>query len=151
MSVQQGIPGLFEQRVDMGIGPTGEPRTPLVWKRAADTSKAQITKLRHDGTLPDREQAILDGIAAYWNRHNVWPTAPELARWMFKHGAIPREDFNLVRPRLTELCIGWREFKDETRTAWRFVGGGRVVTQARRRCTVTGRPAHPYKLPQVGE
>ncbi len=150
MSGQPGIPGLLTERIDMGIGPTGAPRRPLAWKRASDTSKAQITELRHSGTLADREQTVMDGIAAYFNAKGDWPTAPELTRWLFEAGKIAREDFNLVRPRLTELCIGRREW-NESKQAYELVGGGRVITQGRRTCRVTERSAHPYKLPQVGE
>lgn len=131
-------------------GPTGAPRTVRPWKRVRNVSKAQVTALRDNGSLADREQAVMDALAAFYNRHQDWPTAPELTRWMVEHGQLGREDYNLVRPRLTELCVGRRDW-DHDAQQFRLVGGGRIVTLPRRICRVTGGNAHPWKLPQVGE
>jgi hypothetical protein len=112
-------------------------------KRVRLVSKDVYRELRDSDRLGTRAADVLRSLAAFYNRHQDWPTAPELTRWMVEHGDLPREDFNLVRPRLTEMCVG-RIVDGMT------VGGGVLDVLPRRVCRVTGQPAHPWKVREAG-
>jgi hypothetical protein len=114
-------------------------------KRVRQVSRAQYAELRDSDQLGTRAADVLRNLAAFYNRRADWPTAPELTQWMLEAGELPRLDFNLVRPRLTELCIG----RHDAATG-QLVGGGVIETLPRRQCRVTGRSAHPWRVREIG-
>ena len=78
-------------------------------------------------TLPAREQAVLIGLRRHWASYRQAPTSYELFESMRADGCA--FDLNSVRPRLTAL---WKK--------------GRVIQQARRRCSVTGKTAYTWAI-----
>ena len=84
---------------------------PRVWRMVRETSRQVVTVLRRGDYLPACERLVLTGLAAYYYRHQRWPTAMELFEFLSRPRATakgsarrPRvRDINSVRPRLTEL------------------------------------------------
>ena len=143
MSTQPGIPGLFEERVDMGVGPTGERRRPKVWKRVRNVSKALYAELRDDDTLARRESEFLLALAAYTNRFGLAPTLRELTRWAYLDGRIATDDPNIFRPRATALTVG-------IPTEAGLVGGGVCEYLPKRMCAISQRAAAPIRIREAG-
>ncbi len=121
------------------------PRQPRVWRLLRETSKAAYYQLGHQ--IPMDERTVFLGVAAYFYRHQVWPTSMELFEFLSalraKHPRHPRygriKDVNNVRPRLTEL---------NQRTP------PLVVTGEKRRCTSErskGHKMYVWRVPQLGE
>jgi hypothetical protein len=84
---------------------------PRPWRLVRETSRQVVTVLRRGDYLPACERVVLTGLAAYYYRHQMWPTAMELYEFLSRprktgRGAVRRplvRDINSVRPRLTEL------------------------------------------------
>lgn len=92
-------------------------------QRAIDVQKAQ------DGE-EERKAQVLRCLAAWWNRHQEWPTARELYEGMRQIGESV-DDINSVRPRLTSLC-----------------DVGLVEAGAKRKCRCSGRTVHVWRITQ---
>jgi len=107
-------------------------------------SRMQYVELRDTGQLAARVGQVLRCLAARYNATQKWSTAAELARWMFQKGELPRDDSRLVAPRLTFLGPGERH-RDGT-----IRGGGLIEALPKRICTVTGAPAHPWRVRERG-
>lgn len=115
-----------------------------VRKRTRKVSRMQYVVLRDTGQLADREAQVLRCLAWHYNATQSWPTAAELARWMFRKSEIPRDDSRLVAPRLTYLGRGALQ-PDGT-----VKGGGLIEALPLRRCGVTGAKAHPWRIRERG-
>lgn len=101
-----------------------EPR-----KRVRQVSRDVYRELCNTNALADSEAKVTSHLERYCDEKREYPTALELTRFMHQLKAIPREDANLVRPRLTELCLA-----------------GVVDAIGRRTCRVSGRSAHGWKI-----
>lgn len=133
MSAQLSMFGLQALRED-------RPR-----KRVRKVSREQYARMRDTpGLLSTRTHAVLTALAHYYNARAIWPTAGELTVWMFDHGKLPRKDWTLIRPRLTELSIG------ERRAGRAPKGGGLIERLDPRKCAETGGMAHPWRVVEIG-
>ena len=137
------IPGLLTERVDMGIGPTGERRTPLARKRVRKVSKEVYAELRDGDILAKREAEFLLALAAYTNRFGAPPTLRELTQWAHADGRIAENDPNIFRPRATKLVAGVPSENG-------VVGGDVCEYLPKRICTVSKRPAAPIRVREAG-
>lgn len=121
-------------------------------KHVRKISKGTYVELRDTGGLTARQHQTLTALAHYYYVHSDWPTAGELARWMFRHGKIPRESPNIVAPRLSDLVNGqWRRQPgpDGTKTTAQ-IGGGTCEYLPARICRVTQGRAHPVRIREAG-
>lgn len=126
----------------------GIEREERPWKVVRRVSKQVYAYLRDSGIASRRTWQVVTALAYYRNRTQVWPTAAELARFMFERKRIARDDTRLVAPRLTELVRGRVvRLKDGTKVR---KGGGVLTLQGTRRCAVTGAPAHPVAIREAG-
>lgn len=111
-------------------------------------SSELFTILRDTGILAGARTKVMRALAAYYMRFQEWPTREELKHWMFVVGIIPRDNPNLVSPRISDLINGW----EETNAAGEKVrvSGGLVETLPARKCRITGNRAEPVRIRQKG-
>jgi hypothetical protein len=105
---QPCIPGLLAPTVEH-VNRSGVARRVKTWKRQRSTARAAYAVVRAADQVnaaagkETREGQVLRCLAAYWNHHQVCPTALELLRWMESRGENVF-DANSVRPRITAMC-----------------------------------------------
>lgn len=97
-------------------------------KRVRQVSRQAYAEVRATNAGRRRDD-VLRCLAAFFNATQSWPTDAELTYWMFDRKELPREDPNLVRPRRFEL-----------------MELGLVEKGSPRKCRVTGKTAHPWKI-----
>lgn len=122
--------------------PPPAPPAPRLWRLVRQTSRAIYAELKR--TLPRRERVVYLGLAAYWNRHQEWPTSSELLEFLLdlkrRHPRHPRyqlvTDLNSVRPRLSEMSTHGRAV---------------VLRGIERRCRVKGTVQMVWRIPQLGD
>lgn len=132
------------------------------WKAVRPVSRAQYAWMRRHG-MPDRRTwQVLTALAWYRNRTQQWPTAAELAHFMFtqRRRRIERDDPRLVAPRLTWLVKGEirtvTDAEGKTRKVFgsdgrpERIGGGVCCYLPTRTCRVTHAPAHPVAIREAG-
>jgi len=121
-------------------------------KRTTGTSKAAARALEASGDATRRRMVCLTGLRAFWNRFQVWPTADELARFLFERGLIDSAHRDAVAPRLNELADGWWMTRplEGGRTERVQVGGGEVERGAKRRSTRSGRTVLTWRVREIG-
>lgn len=102
-------------------------RTQPAVKRIRDTTLEAFREVVT--TLAFRERAALVGLTNYIAMNHAFPTAYELYEYMKAKGDA--FDINSVRPRLTGLCDR----------------GAVVMNEQKRKCTVSGKSAHTWRLP----
>lgn len=127
---------------------------PPARKRQRAVSRQNALRLRDEAKADceaGREtkfQKVHRCLSAFENRKGYWPTAAELTRWMHERREIPREDINLVAPKLSIGENGdVKRKKDGTKYR---IGGGLFERLPLRTCRVTGGDAHPVKVREVG-
>lgn len=113
-------------------------------KRTRQVSRELYRHHRDTGDLAKRTDQVLRCLSWHFNLTTRWPTAAELARFMFEKGELPRDDSRLVAPRLTFLGPG------EKRRGRPLSGGGLIEPLARRLCRVTEQFAHPWRVREQG-
>lgn len=134
------------------------------WKEVRKVSRAVYAFLRDGDRLAFMEHRVLTALAYYRNRTQTWPTAAELARFMYNtrdgktnRRRIARDDARLVAPRLTFLVKG--EIVKDPETGRTLIGpNGRALRRGggvcqylpKRICTVTGTTAAPVAIREVG-
>lgn len=138
--------GLVTQSAEqMGFVFAPAPAPPRFWRLVRETSRAAW--YRAGKSLPLYERVIFVGIAAFYNRHQCWPTSMELFEFLLELKARRPlheryrlvKDINNVRPRLTDM---------------NQMTPALVVTGARRRCTSqrsAGHVMYEWRIPQLGE
>jgi hypothetical protein len=97
-------------------------------KRVRQVSRQAYAEVRATNAGRRRDD-VLRCLAACFNETQTWPTDAELTYWMFQRKELPREDPNLVRPRRFEL-----------------MEMGLLEKGTARKCRVTGKTAHPWKI-----
>lgn len=107
-------------------------RASVPHKRVRAVSSERYHAMVETGERRAMQQAFLAALVAYEAAEQHWPTLAELVTWAHRHGALPRPDPNLYRPRATELV------------------GSIVEYLPRRICAVTGKQAHPVRLREIG-
>ena len=127
---------------------TGVEREDRPWKVVRRVSKAVYAELRKSGAVSRSTYRVITALAYYRNSTMAWPTPAELTEFMFRLKRIPRADARLVAPRVTELVRG-AVLKLEDGSKVRR-GGGVCDQLPVRRCTVTGRAAHPVAIREIG-
>ena len=118
------------------------------WKVVRRVSKQVYAELRQEGTVARRAWQVITALAWYRNSRQAWPTAAELAAFMFERQRIARNDPRLVAPRITELLRG-RIVRLSDGTKVRR-GGGVLTLLAIRTCTITRTSAHPVAIREAG-
>jgi hypothetical protein len=86
------------------------------WRLVRETAVGAYDVLKRTGRRDAGERAVYVGVAAYYNRHQRWPTAMELFEFLTvlrtnkpEHARYRRiKDINNVRPRLTEMSTHGR-------------------------------------------
>lgn len=125
------IPGLLAPFVEILDAELGEVRTLLAWKRVRQTSTGLYAMLQDTGILALRRKQVLNAVAAFRNRHQMWPINDEVQDWLVAAKLIADDgNPNYVRPRLTELSRGWHELRVTQ------VDGRRVTEKIFRPCDV---------------
>jgi hypothetical protein len=122
--------------------PPAEPRR---WRLVRETATAAYARLKTK--LPAHERVIYIGLAAYFNRHQAWPTSRELFEFLTEQRLRkPKEarfrrikDINNVSPRLSDMSTHGRT------VVWR--GEIRPCTSRRSR----GRRMLTWRIPDRGE
>lgn len=123
----------------VAMSPTKAPR------HTASVSRANYKAMQASGRLSARTRDVLDAVRDYVDHVGAWPTRAELAGWMHRHGTLPRNDANLVAPRISELVNGRRDRKT-----------GVALTEPLLRrlpvrpCSVTKTPCHAFALFAAG-
>jgi len=124
---------------------TAPPSPPRLWRMVRETSRATYALMK--ARLPMQERAVYLGLAAFFYRHQVWPTSSELFEFLValrdRHPQHPRYryivDINSVRPRLSMMSTHGRVVV--------LRGESRPCTSRRS----TGRCLHVWRIPQVGD
>lgn len=122
-------------------------------KRTTTTSKAAVHAIEDSGDAERRRIVVLTGLRAYWNRFQVWPTADELAAFLFNRKLVPSSHRDVVQPRLNELVDGrWIRRRDPvTGEVSRVqVGGGEVERGAKRVSLVSGHTVLTWRVREAG-
>ena len=117
------------------------------WKRTTATSKAAVKAAADSGLLHARREACCRGLRAIWNATQRWPTADELAEFLFQSGELPGSHRDFVAPRLNELADGWWVKRDGVRVQ---VGGGLIERGAKRRSNVSGLTVLTWRVREAG-
>jgi tetrahydrodipicolinate N-succinyltransferase len=118
------------------------------WKVVRRVSRHVYAELRKSGRIGKQTHRVLTALAFYRNRTQEWPTAAELAAFMFSRGYLDRNDTRLVAPRLTELLRGKVVRLADGSKARK--GGGVLMLLPVRTCRVTGARAHPVAIREAG-
>jgi hypothetical protein len=106
------LPGLLPPTIEIIDPELGELRHLLAWKRVRSTSTGLYALLQDTGVLALRRKQVLNAVAAFRNRWQIWPIADDVQAWLVAAGVIPNDgNPNYVRPRLTELSSGWFEVR----------------------------------------
>ena len=106
------------------------------WKRQRATARAVYAaqrardETRRTAGQETREGQVLRLLAWHWNETQDSPTALELLAWARVKGET-LFDVNSMRPRLTAL-----------------VGDGLVESAGKRRCSVSGKTVHTWRVRQ---
>ena len=122
------------------------------WKRTTTTSKAAVRAIEASGTAAHRRLICLRGLRAIWNRRQEWPTADELADYLFSTQQVPSAHRDEVAPRLNELVDGWWiQRKGANGTKERVqVGGGEVERGQKRRSHISGKKVLTWRVREAG-
>lgn len=108
------------------------------WKRQRATARAiyalqrAVDRAKAEAGQETREGQALRLLAWHWNATQESPTALELLAWARAHGEH-LFDINSLRPRLTAL-----------------VESGLVESAGKRRCGVSGKTVHTWRVCDVG-
>jgi hypothetical protein len=112
------IPGLLAPTIEIIDPELGEVRELLAWKRVRPTSAGLYALLQDSGILALSRKRVLNAVAAFRNKKQLWPIADEVQAWLVAAKLIPADgNPNHVRPRLTELSSGWHEVRGPICTA----------------------------------
>lgn len=104
----QLLPNLLSPTIEIIDPELGEVRTLLAWKRVRSTSTGLYALLQDSGILALRRKQVLNAVAAFRNRHQLWPINDEIQDWLVAAKLIPADgNPNYVRPRTSELSHGW--------------------------------------------
>lgn len=118
------------------------------WKVVRRVSRQVYAELRAGGHVGRQTLKVLTALAWYRNQRQEWPTAAELAAFMYGKGRIPRNESRLVAPRLTEMLRGAvRRLADGSKVRQ---GGGVLTLQPARKCGISGKSAHPIAIREAG-
>lgn len=123
-------------------------------KRVRDISRQVNNRLRDEAKADKaagretKPQKVHRCLMACTLKYGQPPTPAELVFFMFDRKEIPRNNVNLVSPRLSEGINGKvKKLKDGSKTR---VGGGLYQLMPLRKCRITGEMAHPVRVPEVG-
>jgi hypothetical protein len=121
------------------------------WKRTTTTSKTALRVVEHDGEAERKRYVCSRGLRAIFNKTQQWPTADELAAYLYERGEIRSAHRDEVAPRLNELCDGWWIVRvvDGKKTRVQ-VGGGEVERGAKRASHRTGRTVLTWRVREIG-
>lgn len=121
------------------------------WKRTTTTSKASLRTAEDAGLLEVRRRQVLRGLRAMWNRSQIWPTADELAQYLFTRKQLPDPHRDHVSPRLNELADGrWVTRIVDGKKVRSQVGGGAVERGEKRKSTVSGLTVLTWRAREAG-